>query len=298
MDTLQNLSNKIEGAKEIRAVVAAMKAMSASNIVLYEEAVRSLAVYYHTVALGILAYLKAEKVQSLNQNPHPRGRQEPVICAIVFGSDQGLVGRFNDSMADFVKQNLMSLSGKKEIWVIGERLRLLLSDLGFSVTNSYPVPGERDGVTALVTEILNRSLDSQEKNSASEYFIFHHQQNAGQGYIPVVQRFLPLDEKWKQTIQELRWPTSLSPQIAGNPGATLFALIREYLFVSLFKACVESLSSENASRLEAMQRAEKNISDLLEDLGKKYHSLRQNSIDEELFDVLAGFEALKKAKKS
>ena len=75
--------------------------------------------------------------------------------------------------------------------------------------------------------------------------------------------------------------------------ANFMALISEYLFVSLFKACAESLASENASRLEAMQRAEKNIGDLLDDLNKKYHRLRQSSIDEELFDVVSGFEALK-----
>ena len=74
---------------------------------------------------------------------------------------------------------------------------------------------------------------------------------------------------------------------------TLLALISEYLFISLFKACAESLASENASRLDAMQRAEKNIGDLLDDLNKKYHRLRQSSIDEELFDVVSGFEALK-----
>jgi F-type H+-transporting ATPase subunit gamma len=43
-----------------------------------------------------------------------------------------------------------------------------------------------------------------------------------------------------------------------------------------------------------MQRAEKNIGDLLEGLTKKYHRLRQSSIDEELFDVVAGFEALRR----
>ena len=70
------------------------------------------------------------------------------------------------------------------------------------------------------------------------------------------------------------------------------ALIREYLFVSLFRACAESLASENASRLAAMQRADKNIDELLEDLTRKFHSLRQSGIDEELFDVISGFEAL------
>ena len=74
--------------------------------------------------------------------------------------------------------------------------------------------------------------------------------------------------------------------------ATLRALIREYLFISLFRACAESLASENASRLAAMQRAEKNIDELLEDLNRTFHRLRQSGIDEELFDVVSGFEAL------
>jgi F-type H+-transporting ATPase subunit gamma len=60
----------------------------------------------------------------------------------------------------------------------------------------------------------------------------------------------------------------------------------------LFKACAESLASENSSRLAAMQRAEKNIEEMLDALNHKFHSLRQSTIDEELFDVVSGFEAL------
>jgi F-type H+-transporting ATPase subunit gamma len=83
------------------------------------------------------------------------------------------------------------------------------------------------------------------------------------------------------------------PQVLGRLETTLSALIREYLFVSLFKSCAESLATENARSLSAMQRAEKNISELLDTLHHKYHRLRQSSIDEELFDVVSGFEALK-----
>jgi F-type H+-transporting ATPase subunit gamma len=83
----------------------------------------------------------------------------------------------------------------------------------------------------------------------------------------------------------------------GGGSTTLRALIREYLFVSLFRACAESLASENASRLAAMQRADKNINDLLDDLNGTFHRLRQSGIDEELFDVVSGFEALSVEKK-
>ena len=83
----------------------------------------------------------------------------------------------------------------------------------------------------------------------------------------------------------------------GGGTATLRALISEYLFVSLFRACAESLASENASRLAAMERADKNIDELLENFQGAFHRLRQTGIDEELFDVISGYEALAKGKK-
>jgi F-type H+-transporting ATPase subunit gamma len=297
MDTLENLRSKTEGAKDLKSVVSAMKAMAASNIVQYETAVSSLDDYYHTVALGIIAYFKAEKVAAINENIVSKIKPEDVICAIVFGSDQGLVAKFNDSMAGFVSKSLAALPGKKEIWAVGERVQLLLSDEGFETSKLYPVPNDINSVTPLVTEILNRSRECRQKEGVTAFYIFHNKPNLDSGYMPVVQRFLPLDEKWKETLQKIQWPTKLLPQIAGGVNPTLVALISGYLFTSLFKACVESLASENASRLDAMQRAEKNIADLLEDLGKKYHQLRQSSIDEELFDVVSGFEALNKHSK-
>jgi F-type H+-transporting ATPase subunit gamma len=64
------------------------------------------------------------------------------------------------------------------------------------------------------------------------------------------------------------------------------------LFVSLFRACAESMASENASRLAAMERAARNIDELLQSLQGSFHSRRQSGIDEELFDVVSGFEAI------
>lgn len=297
MDTLESIRNKTEGAKDLKSVVSAMKAMASSNIIQYQTAVNSLGHYYHTVALGIIAYFKAEKIEAIIDkhekiNIH-KSNEEKIICAIVFGSDQGLVGRFNDSMADFVSASLNILPGKKEIWAIGERAKLLLSDAGFNITAIYQVPNAVGEITLLVQQILAKSDASQQKHSISEFYIFHNQPKPGSGYQHVMQRFLPLDEKWKDSLQELQWPTKLPPQIAGAARPTLSALISAYLFTTIFKAFAESLASENASRLEAMQRAEKNIGNLLDDLNTKYHRLRQSSIDEELFDVVSGFEALK-----
>ena len=138
----------------------------------------------------------------------------------------------------------------------------------------------------------------QAKGEYARLYVFHNRPQSGALYEPVSQRLLPLDAQWQQGLANVRWPGGTLPEIMCGGTTTLRALIREYLFISLFRACAESLASENASRLAAMQRAEKNIDELLDDLNRTFHRLRQSGIDEELFDVISGFEALSTEKKA
>src|SRR5659263_416566 len=186
------------------------------------------------------------------------------------------------------------MPGKKEIWSVGERVQLLLADVGYSSTKLFSLPNSVNAITPLVWEILVKSEESQENGEINDIYIFHNQPKSGAGYIPISQRLLPLDEKWRNSIAEFQWPTNQIPEVIGNSKSTLLALINAYLFISLFRACAESLASENASRLAAMQRAEKNIDELLEELKQTFHRQRQTGIDEELFDVIAGYELLSK----
>jgi F-type H+-transporting ATPase subunit gamma len=103
---------------------------------------------------------------------------------------------------------------------------------------------------------------------------------------------LPLDVSWQDRLACARWPTGNLPELINDAAtSTLGALIREHVFIALFRACAESLANENASRLMAMSRAEKNIDGLLEELKHTARSsLRQNTIDEELFDVITSYE--------
>ncbi len=294
METLAQIRRKLEGAEDLKSVVRTMKAMAASNIGQYEQAGKSLSDYNRTVALGIVAYF------------HDRIEQKKVIeskhhstCAIVFGSDQGLVGKFNNVLADYVKEQLNKLEGEKIIWAIGERVHSVLLDQGFTIRNLFHVPGSVDGITPLVSQILLKSEEAIRSKEVDHIYIFHNQPNkSGIGYIPVKQHLLPLDVNWRKKFSKLNWPTKLPPQVAGSEKPTLLALIHEFLFVSLFRASSESLESENASRLIAMQRAEKNIEELLDNLNRKYHNIRQSMIDEELFDVVSGFEALNTKEKN
>jgi F-type H+-transporting ATPase subunit gamma len=131
-----------------------------------------------------------------------------------------------------------------------------------------------------------------EDGQDARVYVFHNRPLTGAVYEPISQRLLRFDAPWQRDLAERLWPTRNLPELIGHGPAALRALIREYLFMSLFRACAESLASENASRLAAMERADRNIGELLENLRGASRRLRQNGIDEELFDVISGFEAL------
>jgi len=290
-DTTGSLRRKINSAGDLQSVVRTMKAVAASSIGQYEESVRALGDYYRTVELGLGACFRESGSAPLIVE---RKRQTfaGAIGAVVFGSDQGLVGQFNEVVADYAIRTLAALPGKPEVWSVGERVHARLADGGLSPVGLFTVPNSVKAITPLVGQILVESEARHGQGEVTELHLFYNRPLSGAVYAPVSQRLLPLDETWRRKLAELPWPTANLPEVMGGGTATLRALIREYLFVSLFRACAESLASENASRLAAMQRAEKNIDELLENLNRTFHRLRQSGIDEELFDLVSGFEAL------
>lgn len=289
-DTAASLRRKIASAGDLESVVRTMKAIAASSVGQYENAVRALDDYFRTVQLGLAACLRQAESAAV---PTQGSRKETAaIGAIVFGSDQGLVGQFNDVMVEFAVQTLGNLPGKKMIWAVGERIQLRLAETDLQTEKYFALPNSINAITPLIGQILIEMEAQREKGAITQVYLFHNRPRSGAVYTPVSQRLLPLDDLWRHDLAAIRWPTNNMPEVMDGGKQMLRALVREYLFVSLFRACAESLASENASRLAAMQRAEKNIDELLEDLNRTFHRLRQSGIDEELFDVVSGFEAL------
>lgn len=290
-ETTASLRRKIGRAGDLQSVVRTMKAVAASSIGQYENSVRALADYYRTVELGLGAYLRERAPAPLLQSRASRPATGE-IHAVVFGSDQGLVGQFNDVVADYTVKMLASLPSTPEVWAVGERIHARLAEAGLPPRGLFTVPNSVEGIIPLVGRILVQSESRRRQGEDAELHLFYNRPTSGAVYAPVSQRLLPLDESWQSKLIETPWPTGNLPEVMGSSTSILRALVSEYLFVSLFRACAESLASENASRLAAMQRADKNIDELLEGLNRTFYRLRQSSIDEELFDVVSGFEAL------
>ena len=119
---------------------------------------------------------------------------------------------------------------------------ILFRDLRMPDFRAYAVDVPTPGTPGIGdTHVLGPFLRDVEKlNSAQRSFrVFYNRPTAGAVYAPVSQRLLPLDEGWRRELSERPWPTRSMPEVMAGGTETLRALIREYLFVSLFRACAE-----------------------------------------------------------
>ena len=291
-ESIELLRGKIARAGTLGSVVRTMKTLAAVNIRQYEEAVRALGDYNHAIELGLSACLHlTENGRSAFRDEQ---RKDVLTIAIVFGSDQGLVGQFNDLVAETFQREHANIPGAIAVLPVGERVQGRLEDAGLRAEKLFALPNSVSAITPLVGELLSEVEGQREKSVAIELRLFYNRPVSSETYQPVSTRLLPLDEEWATEVASRvgKWPTRSKPEIIDGVQSVQWALLREYLFVSLFRACAESLAAENASRLSAMHRAEKNIDDMLEELTRRYNERRQAGIDEELFDVVSGFQSL------
>jgi F-type H+-transporting ATPase subunit gamma len=288
MPTLHELQHKIKSADDLHGVVRTMKTLAAVNIRQYERAVESLGEYNRTVELGLRAVL-------LNRAPLKRQEAPAETVAMIFGSDQGMAGRFNETIVDFASRTLAAqeLSSERTMfWVVGARAAAAAEERFGSVEQLFALPSSAGLITASVQEIVLHFEGRQRERGDARLVLFYNSPTTGTAYDQRSLPLLPPDQQWLEEIGTRRWPGRSLP-LYTLPREELFAaLIREYLFVSLFRAFAASLAAENSARLAAMQRAENNIREKKEELNARYHSVRQSFITEELLDVISGFEAL------
>src|SRR5579863_3901444 len=166
-DTLESLRRKIGGADDLESVVRSMKALAAASIGQYERSVLALAVCWRN---------RLAAAAGKDDQAEPAGRPaaaSKTVNAIVFGSDQGLVGQFNDLLADFVAQALHALPGEKKVWAVGERVHSRLADAGLPPVGLFAVPTSVSAITPLVGQILVESETHHTQDEIVQLYLFH-----------------------------------------------------------------------------------------------------------------------------
>jgi F-type H+-transporting ATPase subunit gamma len=298
MQTLEQLKKQLDSTEELQTVVKTMKSISAVSIHQYDQAVESLLRYHRNVERGFQVLLQSMHPAAFALEPS----KDEHVGFIIFGSEQGMCGSFNEDIAEYVNEHMQDEKIQKSTLhgiTLGPRLSSLMRDHPhIQIDWVYDLPSSVHTISDHVNELLIRIQEWRENTALSRIRLFFNHKLSGSSYEPHHQDILPLDPQWLERLSQKEWPTRCLAQHNMPLEQLSLALIREYLFISIYRSFAESMASENASRLAAMQAAEKNIQERMEDLQSRYNRTRQDSITSELLDIISGFEALQKEERS
>lgn len=292
---IEALQRQITSSEDLSSIVRTMKALAATSVRQYEKAAESLDDYYYTVEMGLSVVLSSSSEYLIDPPIDPR---RPIMM-LVFGSDHGLAGRFNEQIVDYAL-NLYWLEeetkkpGKdpeKLIYSIGEQASNRISAAGVSILERFNTPSSINAVTSFI-QLLLESIESIKIQEGVERLLLFYNRPLSGGFKPCFEELLPVSFAELQE-KRLEWQSRSLPTFTMTPDKLLSALLNQYFFVSLYRACALSLAAENTSRLAAMQAAEKNINERLEQLKNSYQQARQAAITEELLDIVSGFRAVR-----
>jgi F-type H+-transporting ATPase subunit gamma len=267
-----------------------MKSISASSIRGYEREVKALEEYNKTIEMGfqIVMHSEAAKIQATRP---AEGRA--YLGAVIFGSDQGLCGNFNEQIASFAVDKMEEISHqKRRALAVGERVISRLEERGQSIEVSFSFYGKHLGITEVMMDVLVKIEEWRLQGQIDQIVLFYNRPSLDMAFSPHMAYLFPLDIGWLRSLEEKKWESRILPTFFMDVDQLFSSLVRHYLFLSLYRAFIESLASENASRLQSMQRAEKNLEEHLGELNMQFYRQRQAAIMSELLDVVTGFEAL------
>ena len=291
--TLAALERRIHSADDLLGVVRTMKALAAVNILQYEKAVQALQASAHAVETALRALLRRSNARDLPAMQSDGSR----TVAIIFGSDQGMCGPLNERIVQYALEQLDTQqigADQRVMLAVGLQVATRLEAARQPMRQSFSLPGSVGGITGLVHDLLDVIVKRSATARIDRLMLFHSRPVGGASYESIAVQLLPLDRAWLDNLAATGWPDRQVPQYREDRRRMFSELLRHYLFVGLYRAIGESLASENASRLAAMQVAETHIKERLEELQLGFQQERQTAVTAELLDIISGFKALQR----
>lgn len=291
MQTIDSLQRTIGIITELQSVVRTMKTLSAVSIRQYERALISLEDYIRTIEMGLWVVLPPSSHRAARQ----RARAGEKIGAVIFGSDHGLCGKFNEDVGAYAIDKMNGFQIRHEdriILAVGSRAAAWITDNGHSVDATISEPASALTISKTVQKIVTVVDDWQQSKHITRIVLFYNRYNKNKTRTASMLPLLPIDTERFRALKEHPWPSRVLPAYTMDQTQLFKTLVHQYLFSLIFRACAESLASEHSSRLVSMQSAEKSITEHLQELGTRYHQYRQDAITAELLDIVAGFKTI------
>lgn len=284
MPELREMQRKLDSVSSLGDVVEAMRNLAAIYVRRAESALDAVRPYSEIVETCVDNLLAAGEIPDTSAGP------ESHALALVFSGNQGLCGTYNERAVAAAMAFKSGRSGRTDVVAIGRRGDELLHEAQVRPLMSAPAPTSLEGIRTQVSELAADVYREHTQCGAScMFFIYNGYAGMGRFEERVCQVIPPRRGQLAAEKRRFR----CKPLLTDTPEALVGAFVEEYFFIELYRALVESHSSESGARLLAMTAAAGNIDEYSTELDRAFQSARQDFITAELLDVVGGAEALR-----
>ena len=317
MPSLKEIKNRLSSVNSTRKITSAMKMVASSKLHHAQTMIENMLPYETLLEHILKTFLASETdARTVLNEVRPVKR----VALVVYASNSSLCGGLNanvirllqhvvDKYAELGKENIV-------VYPIGRKVAEKAVKMGLNVAGDFTALAEKPNANDCIT--IARELG--EKFIGGEFdrveMIYHHFKSAG-SQILTRKPFLPIDieeelkrdherdltsnvttkkaqeyikrkEEEKKREEKEAVPLNDNFLVEPDMNTVLTKLIPKYLHLMVYTALLDSIASEHAARMVAMQTATDNADEILRELNLQYNKSRQQAITSELLDIVGG----------
>ena len=318
MPSLKEIKGRIASVNSTRKITSAMKMVASSKLHHAQVAIQNMLPYETMLEHILKSFLAAEaEPKTIFDDERPVKR----VALVAFSSNSSLCGGFNANVIKLLQRTVDAYEqelgkGSVEVYPIGRKVAEKARKLGYAVQGDYASLIDHPHVQ----DCIAMAMELGEKFATGEVdrveLLYHHFKSAG-SQILTKKQFLPIDlaselgrdherdltsivtsqkaqeylksHRRKKVVKEGE-PIPLNDNFIVEPdmNTVLSKLIPKLAHLMLYTALLDSVASEHAARMVAMQTATDNADELLRQLNLQYNKSRQQAITNELLDIVGG----------
>ncbi|MCG6903410.1 MAG: F0F1 ATP synthase subunit gamma [Rhodobacter sp.] len=274
-ERLADVSARIDGIRQLGAVVNAMKGIAAARANSARAEIRAVDSYAATIAAAISDALGPENATS--QVEDATGQVDGGTGLLVFCAEQGFAGAFSERILDAIEVDLSTNS----LFLIGTRGQSIAAALGIHPVWFAPMSAHAPGIPKLADTIARAIYRALGEGRFERMDMIHAGWQSGQPRV-VRQVLLPVD------LSDLPPPGATRPLTQLAPNALIESLSRDYLHALVCKSALHAFAAENEARMEAMSAAGSQITRELGEFEATLRRVRQEAITAEIIELGTG----------
>ena len=318
MPSLKEIKGRISSVNSTRKITSAMKMVASSKLHHAQLAIQNMLPYETMLEHILKSFLAAEvEAQTVFNTERPVKR----AALVVFSSNSSLCGGFNANIIKMMTHAVEAYAEKigmenVEIYPVGRKVEEKARKLGYNVQGSFADLCDKPNVQQCIDLAMNLGQKFYDGELDRVELIYHHFKSAG-SQILTRKTFLPIDVETELDRDHERDLTSIAATkesqeylrrhsrqrerereevkplndnfiVEPDMNTVLEQLLPKMAHLMVYTALLDSVASEHAARMVAMQTATDNADELLRDLNLQYNKSRQQAITSELLDIVGG----------